>query len=410
MLNKKEIDYILKNDNAETSKLLFAIKEQDDSINYKLCISCIEGRKKIKCKVPEWYKCNSIIYPQSLPLEQCSSQATALFKQKIVREIISTCKLKNTADITGGMGIDSYYISKTADKHYYFERNKILCGAAADNFHQLKVNNISVECVDICKCTDILNNKGLALIYADPARRDRSGSKMVSITDCEPNILAIKEQLFKYADYLLIKLSPMADISLIIQQLKETCAIYTISVENECKELLFLLKKEHTEKEIPITATELNRNGEIKYSLTFSRERENRLNIEYADKCTLGQMKYLYDPGKAVLKSGAFKYLSQKYNIIKIAPATHLYISNKRVAYFPGRTFNIVQIDNFGKETINSLHKTLPKANLRAQNFPISSEALRRKMKIEDGGDDFLFAFTTADGSRKIVEAKLSKE
>ena len=247
MLTKKEIEFINNYREEDTNKLLLSNKDKE--LNISLCIKCIEARKKIEKKIPLWYSYPELCYPISLSIEQSSSQQTAQYKQKVIKDIFPNNPI-NIADITGGMGIDSYFLSKIANNLTYIERNTELCKAAQYNFSILGANNISIINTETLPTNnslfDELSKRDISLIYADPARRDNKNSKIVSIKDYEPNILELLSNLFSIANYILIKISPMEDIKLNLSLLPNTTNIYVISYNNVCKEVLFLFNKIHT--------------------------------------------------------------------------------------------------------------------------------------------------------------------
>jgi hypothetical protein len=464
-MNPSEIKYIIENENSETSKLL--LSRRSEEIDLPLCVKCIQARKKMKIKVPLWYSVPSLVYPFSLSVEQCSSQSSALYKYSIAKRIIERVKrefpasvqnnyYRNIADITGGMGVDSYFISDAAENLYYFEKNKELSESAAYNFAELGNQRIIVKNLDIEGNVGVLEGKELALIYADPARRESAekqkhytgitaAGKMILIDDYEPNIIELKEELFKYAPYLLLKISPMADIKLNLKLLPETTEIHIVSVNNECKELLFLLKKnseegkngtiykgkdettreEKKQTEVEIDAINIIEEGkqgrQSSFKFTYSEEANSTAdyfeidpndypNAQGDSYSKSSKALILLEPNKSLLKAGAFKTVARRYAIEKIAPSTHLYTTdayrkNEMLTDFPGKVFSIEAIYSFNHKTIKSLQKTLSRANLCARNFPLNTNTLRQKMRIKEGGEDYLFAITLNSGERVIIHA-----
>lgn len=423
MLTQDEIQYIIENGAADTTRLLLGAKPA--GINVPLCVKCIEARKKMKIKAPLWHSVPSLVYPFSVSVEQGSSQATALFKQQLIRDIVSLKDNVTIADLTGGMGIDSYFISKIADTHYYFERNKELCEATEYNFRQLGATNITALNRDItadgCAALEELKNKKISLIYIDPARRDKTGGKAIMLQEYEPNIIELQDKLFEVSPYILVKVSPMADITLNLKLLPKTSKVYIVSVDNECKELLFLLDKHHTGApsvyccDVVLLYNSLNNN-------TLQNETqkiEQNTNLELSDyqiivqrdnvtakgkarySSTLG--KYLYEPGKGWLKAGAFNLVSERYNCDKLATSTHLYTSDTVIENFPGKRYQVEEVIEFNKKSLKELAKKFPKADITARNFPLDTNALKKLSGIKDGGNRHIFATTLHNGSKVLI-------
>ena len=339
-----------------------------------------------------------------------------------------------TADLTGGMGIDSYFISRIADKHFYFERNGELCAATAYNLEQLGAENVVLQnrdvTVDDCAALRELECEGISLLYIDPARRTETGGKAILLQDYEPNVIELQERMFAVSRYILVKVSPMADIKLNLKHLPKTRAVYVVAVDNECKELLFLLDREHAAAccvngnavsvandssnnpangaatgcehngtEPVIYCVDCNsRTGEIgTFELKVSEEEEAA--AKFAG--TIGA--YLYEPGKAVMKGGAYKLVSQRFNCGKLAPSTHLYTSDTLIKDFPGKVFSVEEVIPFNKKALKELAKRCPKADLTARNFPLDTNSLKKLSGIKDGGTKHIFAVTLSNGDKVLI-------
>jgi hypothetical protein len=365
----------------------------------------------MKVKAPLWYANPSLVYPFSVSVEQGSSQTTALFKQKIIAGLFAAsapvaestpCGLV-TADLTGGMGIDSFFISQIADTHYYFERNGELCRATEYNLGQLGAGNIKFANRDVteddCAALRELEGKGIDLLYIDPARRTQQGGKAILLQDYEPNVIELQERMFAVSRHILVKVSPMADIKLNLKYLTKTKAVYVLSVDNECKELLFLLDREHNGQEPLISCVDCNsRSGEMKtFSLTIKEEEECVANYSNS----IG--KYIYEPNKAVMKGGGYKLVSTRFNCGKLAPSTHLYSSNELINDFPGKIFSVEEVIPFNKKTLKDVAKRYPKADITARNFPLDTNSLKKLSGIKDGGDRHIFAVTLSNGDKILI-------
>lgn len=398
MLTEKDIEFIKANEGADVTRLLLG--KAPEGVNLQLCAKCIQARAKIKIKAPLWWEKHSLAYPFSVSVEQGSSQTTALLKQRIIRELLSEDDILPdsiiTADLTGGMGIDSYFISQIASTHYYFERTAELCEATEYNFSQLGTDNIVVSNRDVtadnCAVLKDLAQKGISLVYIDPARRTATGDKAILLQDYEPNVIELQDQLFAISRYVLVKVSPMADIKLNLKYLPNTCAVYIVTVDNECKELLFLLDREHSGDEPIINVAQ-------KDIVTMLPSEEEAAAATYTS--TLG--KYLYEPGKGMLKAGAYKLISERYGCQKLAVSTHLYTSDEKITHFPGKTFCIEEVIPFNKKTLKEVAKRFPKADLTARNFPMDTNALKKLSGIKDGGSNHIFAVTLHNGEKVLI-------
>lgn len=405
MLTQADIQFIKDNEKGDVSRLLLGKAPQ--GVNLQLCCKCIQAREKMRIKAPLWHSNPALVYPFSVSVEQGSSQTTALFKQKIILELLSGNESSGrgivTADLTGGMGIDSYFISRIARKHFYFERNGELCAASAYNLGQLGADNIVLQNRDVtaddCAALKELEGEGISFLYIDPARRTETGGKAILLQDYEPNVIELQERMFAVSRYILVKVSPMADIKLNLKYLPNTKAVYVVAVDNECKELLFLLDREHNGQEPIISCVDCNsRNGKMKsFNLTIKEEEESVANYSNS----IG--KYIYEPNKAVMKGGGYKLVSTRFNCGKLAPSTHLYTSNELINDFPGKIFSVEEVIPFNKKTLKDVAKRYPKADITARNFPLDTNSLKKLSGIKDGGERHIFAVTLSNGDKILI-------
>ena len=411
MLTKEDIEYIIANEGADVTRLLLSGKGKsgkgkNDQVNYPLCAKCIQAREKMKIKSPLWYSNPALVYPFAVSVEQGSSQTTALFKQQCINSLFNGEEII-TADLTGGMGIDSWFISRISSIHYYFERNSELCQATGYNFGQLGAENIVISNRDVTAdggaVLNELKEKNISLIYIDPARRTQTGGKAIMLQDYEPNIIELQQQLFAASRYILVKVSPMADIKQNLQLLPKTSEVYIVAVNNECKELLFLLDRMHNGSEPNIHSCNIS-SADTADSLqceqvTIKLSQEEQAQAQYASKVE----KYLYEPGKAIIKGGAYKLLSQMYGCSKLAPSTHLYTSDGQKVEFPGKTFVVEEVVPFNKKALKEVAARFPHADLTARNFPLDTNALKKLSGIKDGGSRHIFAVTLTSGEKVLI-------
>lgn len=350
----------------------------------------IEGHQKAKLKLPSWYANSDIIYPPHLALEQCSSEMTANYKASLVEG-------NTMVDLTGGFGVDSSFLARKFAKAVYVEQQDELCELAAHNFEALGLTNI--ETVNE-EATDYLSNmEKVNLIYIDPARRNKQGGKVFAVSDCEPDLLEINDLLLQKADKILVKLSPMLDVYAAMQQLKNVAEVHIISVANECKELLLLLDSDQHDSPT-IHCVNLNKTGNQSFS--FNRDEESTAECQYASFMS----NYLYEPNASVLKAGAFKVLAKRLNIEKLHPNSHLYTSDAPITDFPGKIFRVNGYSTFNKKDLHKFLGGMKKANISVRNFPMAATELHKRLKLTDGGNEFIFATTLYNNQHVIVRCE----
>lgn len=348
-----------------------------------------EGRKIIATKLPSWAVNMSILFPVKISLEQCSSEATALYKAGLVSG-------ESLVDLTGGFGVDCSFLSKNFSQTDYVEQNEELCKIAEHNFevlgHNIKVNN--AESVEFLKAMP-----AVSCIYIDPARRDVKGKKTADLSLCSPNLLEIRDILLGKCNTLLIKLSPMFDISSALEVFPECRQVHVVSVKNECKELLLLVEKGFC-GETEIFCVDLDELSQVQPEITSV---ASNLKKEKGEIISYSPPKaYLYEPNASIMKAGLFKTVANRYNVQKLHPSTHLYTSEEFVPNFPGRSFEIKRVTKVQRKEIQDIDK----ANLSIRNFPGNVADLRKKLKLKDGGDTYIFACTLNDNSKVLIITK----
>lgn len=350
----------------------------------------IAARQKARHKLPDWYANERLLFPPALSVEQGSSEATARFKASLVggRQLI---------DITGGMGVDCYYMSQRFERALYFEQQPDVAQSAAYNFAQLGAKeHIEVRTGDAIAA---LNHQPEPAdwIYADPARRDDRQRKVAQLADCTPDIVAALPVLFHSAPQLLLKTAPLLDIDLATRQLGHVREVYVIGLDNECKEVLYSISRDPSgQEEMPIRVRILHDDGRVKHTFDFTRREEADTAAPMHEP-----MAYLYEPHAALLKSGAFKSLAARYGLAKLSPNAHLYTSDRWLPDFPGRGFGVTALCKPDAREV-ALHVPDGKAHLTTRNFPVKTDDLRKKLRLKEGGDTYLFA-TELQNKRKVV-------
>ncbi len=350
----------------------------------------IEGLRKIKDKLPEWHACSDIVVPAPVSAEQCSSAFTGEYKQRFVTPGTLVY------DLTGGLGVDSFYFARAGARVLYAEPANALCRAALHNFKTLGcARNITVIQSTAESLWDFLTDfPSPDLIYLDPSRRADDNSRIYDLEACSPNVVELRERLLQKAPRVLVKISPMADISRIITLLPATTEIHILSVRNECKEILALMERESAKTDSPRIICEPGFNFLMEEEARASAEREVLLgNRVPAPGC------YLYEPDASVMKSGAFFLTAQRFGISKLHTNSHLYCSEKPVEGFPGRGFIINRVLPFSSRELKKLSILYPKANLAVRNFPLSVALWRQRTGIAEGGDNYLYGTTVRTGS-----------
>lgn len=352
-----------------------------ENISVQELIQQIESRRRIEKKLPSWFKTPNIIFPPKLNLEQTSSEITAKYKAGLISG-------ESIADITGGFGVDSYSFSDKFKNVHHFETNPELSEIAKHNFKVLDKEN--VECYNEDGLETVLTRK-YDVIYADPSRRHESKGKVFFLKDCQPNIPENISALIQNCESFLLKTSPMLDLSIGMNELGAVAEIHIVAIENEVKELLWLLKRDTPQKTFIKT-------------INFTKTRDENFNFEWDDNGNPryhSPQKYLYEPNAAILKSGAFDLVSERLKVNKLHKNTHLYTSDDLVD-FPGRRFLIKKRVSYNKSEIRLALK-FKKANISIRNFPESVETLRKKWKIADGGNVYLFFVTNSEDKKEML-------
>lgn len=381
ILNTGIQHFINKNLNTDISSLLLKYPKIE-GVDTKIVAEQIQAKLKSKKKLPSWFNTSNIYYPNKLNIEQTSSEKTALYKSHLVQG-------NTLSDLTGGFGVDSYYFAKVFKKVTHCEINTELSRIAQHNFKMLKQHNISCQAVDGMEF--LANCNKVDCIYLDPSRRDQTKKKVFLLQDCTPDITEIHEQLLEKAKMVLVKVSPLVDISKAIADLPHINEIHIVAIDNQVKEMLLLISGKTSNT--LIKAINIKEDSAEKFSFQHTEESQKQANYSLP-------LTYLYEPNSAILKSGGFNMVSQRYNLNKLHPSTHLYTSDS-LTDFPGRRFLIKQILPYNKQGIKKL-KTLTKANITSRNFPLTVDKLRSQLKIKDGGSLYLF-FCTDSNNAKIA-------
>jgi hypothetical protein len=385
-------EYIFSHSSDDEKKLLLQSREIL-GMPPALIAQQLAVRRKAETKLPLFFKTKGIVYPPSLNWEQSSSEATGIFKAELVKREIDKEQFK-VADLTGGFGIDCLFFSTKATLVDYVEQNISLLELAQHNHNLLGCSNIQYhlnkteEFLDRCKTK-------YNLIYLDPSRRDSNTKKVFRLTDCEPKIHDLLPRIFELTEFVLIKTSPLLDIQQGLNELSSVKKVIVVSVNNECKELLFLLQNEFYGEPI-IETYNLDKLGNMMQFFSFRFEEEKNIDSGFSEPQT-----HLYEPNASILKAGAFKLIGEKFGLKKLQVNTHFYTSTSFKEGFPGRVFKIEQLEFDAK---NSAEK---KANVITRNYPLTAEELKRKLKLSDGGEKYVIGFSSLKKKHVVLATRL---
>ena len=440
MMNQATQDFIRQHQDEDVRQLAF-LGSKNPEVDMPFALDQIRGRKMARAKLPRWANIDGIIYPPHISMEQCSSESTALYKAELAARLLGfpASSLSSSSfsseyekvseeeigfvDLTGGFGVDfSYIAARLGMKSMYVERQAHLCDAAKENFERLGLKNAIVKNgdgievlhsfypkkKDAASADDSLGitydqprsllktNLGLKIIFIDPARRDDAGNKVVSLKDCTPDVTVLQEEMLLKADYVIIKLSPMLDWHRAISELSHVREVHIISVNNECKELLLVLSARNMGENLRIYCI-----NDAQSFVCDELDMESS-SVKIAPS-SLEEMQYLYEPNASLMKAGCFGVLSERYDARMLSKNSHLFVSREPIAVFPGRSFRIIAVSSFNKKELKRHLSGITKANIATRNFPLSVAELRKRLKLKDGGETYIFATTLSDESHVLV-------
>ena len=376
-MTREFIDFVKAHENEDTARLLLSAARYP-AIDMPAAVQQIEGLRTAREKWPGLLACEEFIYPPRLNREQSSSENTARYKVSVISPFTSHPPSFTVADLTGGMGIDTLAFAKVAQHVDYVERDPQLCALMEHNLRALRIDNVSVHCADSMEWLTAAGRYDL--LFVDPARRTAFGRKVAAFEDCMPNILEYAEMLRMHCRMLMVKASPMIDIDLGCRQLGNVNEVHVVGVKGECKEVLFVCGEPQGEPRITC--------GEV----SFTRSEEAATKARYCQ--TIGR--YLYEPDAMLMKGGPYKIIAERYGIEQLGHNTHLYTSEKRVAGFPGRMFEVMQELKLSRKEVAA---SIPngKAHVVTRNYPVEAAVLQRQLGLKEGGDIFVVATSVGD-------------
>ena len=401
-------------------------------IDMDLAVASIECRRKLKNKVQEWHDHPGLVFPVRLSAEQCSSSATAKYKAELAASIAGS--QMRLADLTGGLGVDSWFFSKYASHVLYNDMQETLCKAAKYNFKELDAKNINVSNIEIqadsSDLDKLLSGFKPDIVFMDPARRGEGGKKVFLIEDCTPDVLTLRKDIFSHTRHILIKLSPMADISMVCSRLGPTCReVHVVAYGGECKELLIWMDREWN-GEYSITAVEISRLASLarndsiatlssKDTPLSSRDtsllsRDTSLSSRDTLLSSRAQSRdlFLFEPGKALMKAGFFDLISDHFGVHKMGVSTHYYVTDDKSKLEDlekfGKVYNIISIQPLDKRTIKAAGKEYPHSEVTARNIPMDTETLRKKLGVTSGDDAHIFGLKSDSLGNLLIIGKRS--
>lgn len=400
----------------------------------------IKGWQTARRKLPTWAACDGIVYPPHLSMEQCSSEPTAQYKLNLAMEWARRVDhASRMTDLTGGFGVDFSFTSCAFASATYVERNAQLCSMVEHNLPLLGIDNAKVVCADAVDYLSTLDMQ--TMIFLDPARRDQHGAKTVMLADCTPDVVQLLPQLLKKSRFTMLKLSPMLDWHKAVEDLHGTVReVHIVSVGGECKELLLVLSEE-IESELKVFCADLEAGGglgEAGLSSGSSSSSCSSLSSEpsfprtpsspcapsspsapshaslfvYApgasrpapnSQLPTQNSKFLHEPNASIMKAGCFDELAAAYGVSPVSRNSHLFLSAEPVDGFPGRSFSIERVTTLNKRELRQALAGIEKANIATRNFPLSVAELRKRLKLKDGGDVYIFATTTAEDEHLLL-------
>ena len=391
-------------------------------VDMPYALNQIQGWQTARQKLPSWASCDGVVYPPHLNMEQCSSEPTARYKQEVALRWLNKLGVghggatASMADLTGGFGVDFSFTSRCFASATYVERNSSLCDVVSGNLPRLGISNANVVCAEAEDYLATMPQQ--TMLFLDPARRDEHGAKTVLIADCTPDVCRLLPQLMSKARFVMLKLSPMLDWHKAIADLKGTVdEVHIVSVGGECKELLLVLAGKVSVSSVDSGSLE---NGVRVYCVDIMPKAEDDGEYKCSEFCyTIGgaadniptpnsqlstlNSQFLFEPNASIMKAGCFAELSQVYGVEAIGPNSHLFVSSGRVEQFPGRKFAIEAVCTLNKRQLKQTLGTLKQANIAVRNFPMSVAELRKRLKLRDGGDTYIFAITTMEGEHVLI-------
>ena len=391
-MNQETRCFIKKYQNGDVRQLALQTARYP-SVDMSFALDQIRGRQMAQTKLPSWAAVEALVYPPHLSMEQCSSEATARYKTSLLPPG------ETIVDLTGGFGVDFSFLARSFRNAVYVERQEHLCEVACHNFPLLGLS-AEVICSDGVEYLHSMSH--VSVVFLDPARRNEYGGKTVFLQDCTPDVTALKDELLEKADTVMVKLSPMLDWHEAVKTLACVSEVHIVSVENECKELLLVLKKEVAEYpnvvcvNLKESGSEIFRFAEPVGNISMVKPLPNLKDFKG----------FFYEPNVSVMKAGCFDEIARFFKISPIGKNSHLFVSDHLIKDFPGRKFQVTAVSSMNRKELKETMGDVARANIAVRNFPMSAVELRKRLKLKDGGDTYVFGTTTDDGKHLLMVGK----
>lgn len=396
MKNQATLDFIREHADDDVRQLALRGSKMSE-VDLPYALEQIAGRQKARSKLSSWASIDGIVYPPHLSMEQCSSELTARYKASIAG------KGALFVDLTAGFGVDMAFIAQGFQKAVHVERQPQLCAISSENYNVLGLNHIEVVCGDGVEYLHTMNHADL--LFIDPARRDEHGGRTYGIADCTPNVLEMLDEMLEKADRVMIKLSPMLDWRKAVADLGKVNNVHIISVDNECKELLLAVNSEERGKNsaspsLRVVCVNLLSDGNKE---CFEFDGYHASPSSSAFHFSPFDSRFLYEPNASIMKAGCFGLLEQRFGVMQLDKNSHLFVSDKEVIGFPGREFLIEKRTSMNKRELKAALADIDKANITVRNFPMSVAELRKRLKLKEGGEVYIFATTIANEGHQLL-------
>ena len=424
-----------------TSEFIIQFRESDPrrlalqasrypDVDMPFALNQIQGWQTAQRKLPSWAACDGVVYPPHLNMEQCSSEPTARYKQQVARRWVEAVQPEADTcmtDLTGGFGVDFSFTSRCFGSATYVERNASLCDVVSANLPRLGILNATVKCDE---AEDVLEQlEPQTMIFLDPARRDEHGAKTVLIADCTPDVCQLLPRLMAKSQFVMLKLSPMLDWHKAIVDLDgKVREVHIVSVDGECKELLLVLSPDG-KPEVQVFCVDIQSRpdsegqyprSEFVYSIATNAQEEMVDNNSKLENSTSAQptnsklktqnSKFLHEPNASIMKAGCFDEIARAYGVSAVSRNSHLFLSDELKDGFPGRSFAVDAVTTMNKRQLRQTLSGMKQANIAVRNFPLSVAELRKRLKLSDGGDTYIFATTTSDGDHILMLTHKTKK
>ena len=389
-MNEATLEFIRIHADEDVRQLAFLGKKNPE-VDMAYALDQIAGRQKARVKIPSWASIDGIVYPPHISMEQCSSEQTARYKARIAGNG------EKIVDLTAGFGVDMAFMSAGFKQAVHVEMQPQLCAISSENYKHLGLNHVQVVCNDGVGYLHQMEHADL--IFIDPARRDQHGARTYGIADCTPNVLEIIDEMLQKADRVMIKLSPMLDWQKTVADVGNVSQVHIVSVGNECKELLLEVKKGKDEK---VKVFCVNDDQVFSYEIGETHP-FTPSPLHSFTPSPLHSFTFLYEPNASIMKAGCFNLISHRFGITQPDANSHLFLSDKLVEGFPGRGFVIERVSTMNKRELKEALAGIDKANVAVRNFPLSVADLRKRLKLKDGGDVYIFATTDAKKGHLVM-------